>query len=913
MKMLKFSVILLALLLISMPVFADCLLGWFCKDTMHRGYRDCTCNWSFIELCQFGCLNGQCSPAPNQPPTIPIVEVIPNQPTASNDLICHAESTDPNAYQNIEYTYKWYKDTEYYTTKITTANTTTLDSAHTSQGETWKCMVRAYDQTNYSNYGYDQVTVGGGTTCNPGWKCKDCCIRAYQNADCSWINEEACINGCLNGACVGSTQNHQPSDPNLYISPGSPNDNDDLTCYAYSTDQDNDTLTYHFTWYQDNHVFRTYSTQSHTDRIDDSHTDEGEEWRCKARAWDGEDYSGYTVDTVIIGQGSCAFSIDLDPEHSTIHMERNDIESVRVEIENTSCEHYCVDLYGRDTSSYIDADPARDRVCLNPGERTWVALTIETMDASARTYTVKMEAKRGSSSRSASINVIVDSCTGCGSGCTTGCGSSSDCLALSTYSRSICRDSKENLRVKVRNTSNEIKTVELSASSSEFLATFEEDEIELDAHSEKYVDLEVYVYNDTSLGSHYVNVYAETDGDYVSRKAYFTVTDCEEPEENSFSLSVSSGCTSVDKGKDRNVSFTVKNKTGNDLTVNLQTVAGIPTEVQSEVHLNAHESKTVKVMVSARNDDEPGRHYVKLYGWTAKYRLMKTFCVDIDKRRDTVLTLTENNLDIEQCKNEIFVLVIENRGDYNEDYEIEISNSTGANITLSDDDFDLDAGKAKEIFVNVDVPLDMETGDYHFDVLVKNTETFTKRVYFTVIKAVEPLPSTLELATYPSKIVLVPGEIKTISVSLANLTNDDIDGIELEWSLPPFAYTPDSTIEIKGGERLTIEQEVSLDPDAIPGTYYGTLSMKFDGYEVTKKVALVVVEPETIGPGPGDGDGDGEDGDGAGFAPFVGLFTLGQSWGIGLIILLIIVIIMVALKGIIESDTDYSKPLWHRR
>ena len=892
-------VLLLALLLFSMPVFANCIAGWACKDAFHRAYRDCNCDWAFVEHCPYGCISGACTQAPNLPPTIPEVNISPDPATASDTLECHAHSTDPNGYQNIEYEYKWYRNDDFFKSNTTTSETDTLSAAYTRNGEKWTCKVRAYDQTDYSNYSYDEIVIGSGQTCTAGWVCKDCCTRAYRNEDCSFSNEEACLNGCSQGVCIGSSTNHPPSDPTVEIVPSSPTSNDNISCRAYSSDADNDTIEYHFTWKKNGSVFRTVSTYDNYNTVDSSYTSQGDEWQCIVKAWDGQDYSGYSADVVTIGGSSCNFDLSITPEYSTLHMQKNDSRSIGITIKNNSCERKCFDLSSADDSSYIQSSVSRQNACLNTGESTTIALNIETIDAVAQSYDVRVKARNDSREESATVHVIVDSCSGC----------TGNCLELVTYSKNICRDKKEKISVLVKNNSDEIKTVNLSASSTEFLGSFDNSEIEVDSHSQKYVYLNVYVYPSTSLGSHYVNVFAKTDNDLAEKKAYFNVKECEEPKENSFSITLTGSCQPIEKGHDINIPFSVRNRIDNDLTVSFQTVADIPTQVPGSTTLAANETKTLKINVKARESDKPGKHYVKLYAWTSKFRQMKTACVEIGKKRQTIVSLQENNLEIEQCRNDVFVLFIENRGDYNETYSIEVNNSTRANITPSEKQLSLKPGQGKQVFINVDIPLDMNEGKYSFDVLVKNRETFTKKLSFTVVKAKAPLPKIVALTTYPSTIILLPGENKTISLAVSNLTEEKVEGIKLEWSLPSFLYAEDGTVSVGAKDTTMIEQTISTSPDASLGTYYGWLSMDIDNTKVTKKITIVIVEPKTVLE-PGKTSGESEK---PGFWSATGLFALANPLGIGLIILLTIVIIMVALKGIIESDTDYSKPVWHRR
>ncbi len=900
-KMRKKHVLLMlfAVLLFS-PVFANCIAGWACKDAFHRAYRDCNCDWAFVEHCPHGCISGVCTQAPNTPPAIPEVNISPDPATASNTLECHAHSTDPNAYQNIEYEYKWYRNDDFFISNTSTSETDTLSSEYTHKGDKWMCKVRAYDQADYSNYGYDEIVIGSGQACTAGWICKDCCTRAYQNEDCSLSNEEACINGCSQGVCLGAGSNHPPTDPTVEITPSSPNDNDNVSCRASSSDADNDNIEYHFTWKKNGSVFRTVSTYANYNTVDASYTSQGDEWQCMVRAWDGQDYSGYSADVVTIGGSGCNFDLSITPEYSTLHMERNGSRSISVRIKNNSCERTCFDLSSASDSSYINSSVSVGSACLSAGESTTVALSIETIDASAQTYNVRLRARSGTREKSTTVQVMVDSCTGCNTG---------NCIELVAYSKNICLGKKEKISILVKNNSDEIKTVSMSASSTEFLASFDNSKTEVDSHSQKYVYLNVYVYPGTSLGSHYINVFAQTDNDSVKKKAYFNVKECEEPEENSFSVTMSGSCQPIEKGKDLNMSFSVKNRTDNELTVSFQTVADIPSQVPASITLAPQETKTVEFNVKARESDETGKHYIKLYAWTPKFRVMKTACVEIEKKRKTVISLQENNLEIEQCRNNVFVLFIENRGDYNESYKIEVNNSTRASVTLSEKEISLKPGEAKQVFVNVDVPLDMNEGKYSFDVLIKNKETFTKKLIFSVVRAKTPAPTTIALTSYPATIVLLPGEEKTISIAVSNLTMEKVDGINIEWSLPSFLYAENGTISVEPQNTTIIEQAISTSPEAVTGTYYGWLSLNIDNTKVTKKITVVIVEPKTVL----EPETTGEEGKKPGFWGTTGLFALANPLEIGLIILLTIVIIMVALKGIIESDTDYSKPVWHRR
>jgi len=48
---------------------ADCVEGWQCKDSGHKGYRNADCSWRNVTECSHGCKNGECQPAASGPGT----------------------------------------------------------------------------------------------------------------------------------------------------------------------------------------------------------------------------------------------------------------------------------------------------------------------------------------------------------------------------------------------------------------------------------------------------------------------------------------------------------------------------------------------------------------------------------------------------------------------------------------------------------------------------------------------------------------------------------------------------------------------------------------------------------------------------------------------------------------------------
>jgi hypothetical protein len=90
----------------------------------------------------------------NSPPTAPVVNVTPDFPVTTDDLICTVTipSTDPDG-DSVTYTYEWYKNgilQSAYTTN-------TLPASATTVGDVWKCVVTPHGSDGPPDE--DQVTI----------------------------------------------------------------------------------------------------------------------------------------------------------------------------------------------------------------------------------------------------------------------------------------------------------------------------------------------------------------------------------------------------------------------------------------------------------------------------------------------------------------------------------------------------------------------------------------------------------------------------------------------------------------------------------------------------------------------------------------------------------------------------------
>lgn len=679
-----------------------------------------------------------------------------------------------------------------------------------------------------------------------------------------------------------SWTNTPPERPSVYITPATPTDNDDLYCNAYSTDTENDEITYHYSWYKNGSLFRTYTTKSNSTYISRAYTSINDTWKCVVKAFDGKAYSEENYDKVTVISESQCENFELSVSATQISLSPNESASINFWIKNLGNYTECIDLEAKDYSAYISASPSKSSVCLNPNESKLLALTVRTTDAPAGSYTVKLRAEGDCMVREEEITVNVSQAC-----CPRG-------IEVEPIKSNICKGEKGTVSVLLCNRSDRIANVKLEASSNSFVARFKQNEFELDAHQELYAELEVHA--EGSLGDHYVYVYARSGSQYVKEKAWFKIVECPEVPARTFEISVPASCIELEKNKDKNIAFTIKNLRNEKQTVNLQTVSDILSDVQKSITLEATQRKTLYVKARAREHDEPGKHYIRIYGWNDNYREKKELCIEVKPMHKSIVSLTENDLEIAQCSFAVFVLTIENQGDLDENYEITINNSTQASIKASDTKFSLEPKSGKEIFITVTVPEDMPLGDYNAEVIIENEDIWVKSLRFKVVESAAPvIEKRPMLVSYPVSIAIFPGEQRKASIVVLNPSTESID-VTIEFELPEGFHSQNRSFTLKAGKAKEIVNTIEAEEWLMPGeSHYGKIIMSYDGERVEKKIRLYVEglppeEPE----------------------PSTGMVTLSAPLAAGVLLFLAFILIILMIRNITNKEREFKLMLKRR-
>ena len=624
----------------------------------------------------------------------------------------------------------------------------------------------------------------------------------------------------------------------------------------------------------------------------DTGTESDTKYYYRAEAFDGAWHSAPLSNQVIAktGHGQASF-IELYPsQQSSIHLGRNDVSAVVLRVKNTANERKCISLDFDTDERYIDVILSSSSFCLNSNEETRVTATVKTSNAPKGSYELEFIAYSGSLESRTEVSVAV--------------GEEPE-IELVAYPSDVCRGSQDSISVLVRNNSDEFKHVKLQAENEMLLPYFERQEIDLMPFQERYVGLVVNTspYS-TMAGRHNVSLYAITSDETVKESIALDIKECKEDNAES-SVSISSSCFAVEKGKDEKIYFRVKNLLGGEQKVFFSVGGDIAANLQTQsAWLEGNEQRQFYFTVNVDKQESIADYNVTLQVWNADHSVEKNICVTPKKVHSALAEVRENNLSVRQCESVIFTVLLRNQGDYYEDFRLSIDNSySKAKATLSDQQsLRLEKHTERQVYVSVTALEGLPEGSYSITLNIKTSQgTIKKTLNFRVLPkqaGPEPQPQqALQISGYPNSISMDANSQKTIFALLKNGSDETMDNISIELLSLPAGVTAQSerNIRLLPGEERRLELAITAGPESI-GQHSIVLSAYNGTYSEEKQITLSIQE---AGQQAADITGG-----------LAGLFAAGGSALLGLAILALAIIAIVLIGGALSHGTE--KEIWMR-
>jgi len=581
-------------------------------------------------------------------------------------------------------------------------------------------------------------------------------------------------------------------------------------------------------------------------------------------------------------------SIALDPGVRSASVSRNDLIGLQFELHNFGDEEACIDLGTEQNDSYIETSLVDDFVCLNAFESTNVSLSIRTINAPKGNYVVLLEAESSEGNSNASVVLSV--------------GGEPE-IELVAYPSDICRGEDEYINVLVRNNSDEFKEVELQAENEMLLPYFERSTIDLGPFEEEYVKLRIHASSYSSIGTRYVSMYAITDDETVKKVVAIDVENCGEEELANFSVRMTTGCITIEKGKYQKVYFNVKNLLSEEQRVYFSVGGELSTKMQSySAWLEANQERQFYFEAFADETDSVKDYEIILNVWNEDYSIEKSVCIRPARIHNPLVEVEKNDLEIEECGSAVFTILLENDGDYLEDFTLSLRNDHGKiKAVLSEKTARVERQGSREVYVSVNVLEGAPEGRYTIAFKARTgTKSFEEDLRFTVAgkgQTVE-LPE-LEITGYASSVRMDENSSKSLLVSLKNNGNGEIEGISVELlGLPAgITATRPALVSLQPGQEKTVELEI-IASEGKAGEYDIALRAYNPDVSEERQVRLIVEQAKQ----------QGQDF----FTGFAGLLAAGGLALLGLAILIIVVFALVLIARAVAPKAK-EKEIWLRR
>lgn len=555
--------------------------------------------------------------------------------------------------------------------------------------------------------------------------------------------------------------------------------------------------------------------------------------------------------------------ISLKLSNESIRLEQGKSLGVKMTFESSSKELKCANIQVFSNSNNITATSAMNRICLNKGQKSLTTVNIYAKEfANEGTYKATVELEIEGKRYRKEISVEVDN--------------ENRIKLIQIESRINANKSRDYLVFKVRNKTDENRSVELQAVSNMFMPYFEPSQLYLESDEIREVKLfvnsnptmEMGRYSlDVIVESKNVNADANSDYDtYSKQEILFEIT----KEIPVIELLSGIDCKTLNKEENERITFTVKNLSDELQEVRLVSTGDLPNNLGvNSIALQPYEIRNIALNVEARNTDESGEHKITVYAYNNFFSVSKEICVYVNPIRDVDIEFSAMDFDLETGEEETFYILAENNGDVTEYLEVELPSNTGLEFSKGNFDSELESRESAIIPITVKAG-STAFGDYSELIRVRVVDNF---LYQELVNVNVTSLNAVEVISYPTELAINAGKDEEINIALLNNrevtlpATITIEGLPegLDYEVARSTLLPDTAQEVS--IKLLVSEELEfLEANA-------EIVVKGENFETRK--ALKIVQ-------------EGADPDL--FTGLVGLFTLGNMPLLGLVVILLIVL-----------------------
>lgn len=517
--------------------------------------------------------------------------------------------------------------------------------------------------------------------------------------------------------------------------------------------------------------------------------------------------------TIALNESAEDGLIEITPTSQYLSLEKNTVGSAQITIINHSKEKKCIELIVEPDDWDIEIEQWKQNFCLLGKSQTNKTIVINTDGAPIGRYDISIKAEYDNGIENAKIILDVYE-------------QAKEAFEIEVIDGMICRGEKDELRIRIKNTSRETKEISLWAENQMFLPYIERTPLRMDPGEERYLDVKLHAVTQAPYGRYDIMIYGTSGTETIQKKISFNLRDCgiEDDEKNIIDLDVRSLCYNVDKGKSIETEFFVTNLIKERQEVNITIESELRTEfITKKITLNSEEKQKISMKVYAENQQDFGRYNVRVYAWTNEDRKIEELCVNVNKKAEFTAELINNNLQIYYLgDNETAVLRIKNIGDYKENIKIKAIN-VGKSITvnISETQIELNPKKEKDIYVNVATSQNPDLGNYNMLILIEGSQTKQMKLNYSVIETEIDQTKPLQILSIPSKIKFERNEnkkiiqltIKNNTEKIMNQVQATIDG--LPNGVIAKIYNTEQIQQLNKNEIKTIDIELEINRDVL--------------------------------------------------------------------------------------------------